>query len=65
MEGFREWEVSGHTEVFGDIAQHSCAYAKEGVQDGTPFTGRGHKTFQFLRTPAGWRISSVSWYDAV
>jgi hypothetical protein len=56
--------VSGNTEVFGDITQHSCAYAKEGVQDGTPFTGRGHKTFQFLRTPAGWRISSVSWYDA-
>jgi hypothetical protein len=60
---FREWEVSGHTEVFGDIAQHFCSYAKTGVQHGTPFTGRGMKTLQFVRTPAGWRISAVAWDD--
>jgi hypothetical protein len=34
--------------VFGDIAQHSCGYAKEGVRDGTAFTGRGHKTFDHV-----------------
>lgn len=33
---FREWELAGRTEVFGDIAQHFCSYAKAGVQDGTP-----------------------------
>jgi hypothetical protein len=60
---FREWELSGHTEVFGDIAQHFCSYAKAGVQDGTPFTGRGMKTLQFVRTPAGWRISAAAWDD--
>jgi hypothetical protein len=63
LTGFREWEVSGRTEVFGDIAQHFCAYAKEGVQDGTPFRGRGMKTMQFVRTSAGWRISAVAWDD--
>jgi hypothetical protein len=60
---FREWELSGHTEIFGDIAQHFCSYAKTGVQDGAPFTGRGMKTLQFVRTPAGWRISAAAWDD--
>ncbi|HEX6871979.1 MAG TPA: DUF4440 domain-containing protein [Micromonosporaceae bacterium] len=60
---FREWELSGRTEVFGDIAQHFCGYAKAGVQDGTPFTARGMKTFQFVRTSAGWRISAAAWDD--
>ena len=60
---FGEWELSGRTEVFGDIAQHFCSYAKSGVQDGTPFTGRGMKTLQFIRTPAGWRISAAAWDD--
>ena len=60
---FREWELSGRTEVFGDIAQHFCSYAKAGVQHGVPFTGRGMKTLQFVRTPAGWRISAAAWDD--
>jgi hypothetical protein len=60
---FREWELSGHTEVFGDIAQHFCSYAKEWMQDGMPFTGRGMKTLQFVRTSAGWRISAAAWDD--
>lgn len=61
--GFREWELHGRTEVFGDIAQHFCAYAKEWTQDGAPFTGRGMKTLQLVRTGAGWRISAVAWDD--
>jgi hypothetical protein len=60
---FHEWELSGRTEVFGDIAQHFCSYAKAGVQDGTPFTARGMKTLQFVRTPTGWRISAAAWDD--
>ena len=60
---FSEWELRGHTEVFGDIAQYFGSYAKAGVQDGTPFTGRGMKTLQFVWTRAGWRISSVAWDD--
>ncbi|MFL6161612.1 MAG: DUF4440 domain-containing protein [Jatrophihabitantaceae bacterium] len=60
---FSEWELTGRTEVFGDIAQHFCGYAKQGVQDGSPVTGRGMKTLQFVRTSAGWRISAVAWDD--
>ncbi|MFC4785474.1 DUF4440 domain-containing protein [Nocardioides sp. MAHUQ-72] len=60
---FSEWELHGRTEVFGDVAQHFCSYEKAGVQDGTPFTGRGMKTLQLVRTAAGWRISAAAWDD--
>jgi hypothetical protein len=60
---FSEWQVSGHTEVFGDIAQHFCRYAKAGAQDGRPFTGAGMKSLQLVRTSGSWRISAVAWDD--
>lgn len=60
---FSEWELSGRTEIFGDIAHHFGSYAKSGVQDGTPFTGRGMKTLQFVRTAEGWLISAAAWDD--
>ena len=63
LQDFREWEESGRTEVFGDIAQRISVYAKAGVQDGTPFSARGMKVLQFVRTGAGWRISAAAWDD--
>jgi hypothetical protein len=60
---FEEWELTGRTEVFGDIAQHFCSYAKQGVQDGVELRGRGMKTVQLVRTTPGWRISAVAWDD--
>jgi hypothetical protein len=60
---FKEWELSGRIDVFGDIAHWFGAYAKEGVQNGEPFTGRGMKSLQFIRTSAGWRISAAAWDD--
>ena len=60
---FSEWEVSGRSELFGDMAQHCCSYAKSGRQDGVPFTARGIKIFQFIRTSSGWRISAAAWED--
>ena len=60
---FSERELSGRTDVFGDIAAHFCSYAKAGVQDGTPFAARGMKTIQFVRTSDGWRISAAAWDD--
>ncbi len=60
---FREWALDGRTEVFGDVAQHFCGYAKTGMQDGTAFAGRGMKTLQLVRTSAGWRISAAAWDD--
>jgi hypothetical protein len=60
---FREWELSGRTELFGDIAHRFGSYAKSWVQDGTSVSGRGMKTIQFVRTTDGWRISAVAWDD--
>lgn len=60
---FREWELCGRTEIFGDIAQHFGGYAKSGVQAGVPFAGRGMKTLQLVRTSQGWRISAAAWDD--
>ena len=63
LTGFREWELAGRTDAFGDVAQRVCTYAKEGVLDGEPFTGRGFKTLQFVRRDGRWRISAVAWDD--
>lgn len=63
LTGFREWPEPGQTQVYGDIAHHFGPYAKQGVQDGVPFTGRGMKTLQFVRMPGGWRISAAAWDD--
>ncbi len=63
LEEFHEWELAGHTELFGDIAHHFCSYAKEGVQAGQPIADRGMKTMQLVRTAAGWRVSGVAWDD--
>ena len=63
LTGFREWETSGRTEVFGDVAQRWSSYAKEWTQDGERVAGRGRKTIQLVRTDAGWRISAAAWDD--
>ena len=63
LTGFHEWELTGRTDIWGDIAQHVGGYAKSGVQDGVPITGLGLKVLQFVRTPAGWRISAAAWDD--
>jgi hypothetical protein len=60
---FREWPVTGRVEVFGDIAHWFGSYAKAGTQQGQPFTGRGMKTIQLVRTTDGWRISAAAWDD--
>jgi hypothetical protein len=60
---FHEWPLTGQTQIWGDIAHWWGSYAKEGVQNGEPFTGRGMKTMQFIRTTSGWRISAAAWDD--
>ncbi|MFE6866217.1 nuclear transport factor 2 family protein [Kitasatospora sp. NPDC057692] len=61
--GFSEWETSERTEIAGDIASRIGEYRKSGTLDGQPYEGGGTKTFQFVRTPEGWRIAAFSWYD--
>ena len=60
---FSEWEVSERTEIFGTIAHRFSEYRKSGYQDGQRFEGSGCKTTQFIRTPEGWRMSSMAWDD--
>ncbi|MFE1442213.1 GNAT family N-acetyltransferase [Streptomyces sp. NPDC058739] len=60
---FSEWEVAERTEVFGSIAHRFSEYRKSGFHNGEWFEGSGHKTTQFLRTPEGWRMSSLAWDD--
>ena len=60
---FSEWEVSERTEIFGTIAHRFSEYRKTGCQDGQWFEGSGCKTTQYIRTPEGWRMSSMAWDD--
>jgi GNAT superfamily N-acetyltransferase len=60
---FSESETSERTHIFGNIAQRLGTYQKSGNLTGAPYTTRGVKTFQFVRTRAGWRILSVTWDD--
>ncbi|WP_436494216.1 GNAT family N-acetyltransferase [Actinokineospora sp. HUAS TT18] len=60
---FSEWETAERTEVVGSVAHRFSRYRKSGRRDGAWFEGAGHKTIQFVRTPAGWRISSMAWDD--
>ncbi|KQX62166.1 DUF4440 domain-containing protein [Angustibacter sp. Root456] len=61
--GFREWEVAGTTQVYGDVAHHWCTYAKAWTEGGVAVTGAGGKTMQFVRIGSGWKISAVAWDD--
>ena len=60
---FSEWAVLGRLDLFGDIAHWYGSYAKTGVLDGAPLTGRGMKSLQFVRSSQGWRISAAAWDD--
>ncbi|MFF3349075.1 GNAT family N-acetyltransferase [Streptomyces sp. NPDC002779] len=60
---FSEWEISERTEMFGSVAHRFSVYGKSGFRHGERFEGRGHKTTQYLRTPAGWRMCSMAWDD--
>ncbi len=60
---FRETEIDGVSAAFGNVAHRLSRYRKEGRRDGVDFTGRGMISTQFVRTPAGWRISVMAWDD--
>lgn len=60
---FREWETSETTEVYGSIAHRFSEYRKSGYLNGEWFEGRGVKTTQFVKTPSGWKLSSLAWDD--
>ncbi|RKN47929.1 GNAT family N-acetyltransferase [Micromonospora endolithica] len=63
LTGFSEEETWEQTAIFGDVAQRLSRYRRRGVLRGEPFTGAGTKSIQFLRTPDGWRMTSVGGDD--
>jgi hypothetical protein len=60
---FEEEETWSRTDIHGNVAQRLSLYRKAGVLSGQGFETKGVKTFQFIRTPAGWRIAAVAWDD--
>ncbi|MER7557810.1 DUF4440 domain-containing protein [Nocardioides sp. NPDC126508] len=60
---FEEWPEPGRIDVFGDIAHWWGAYGKRWRAGSETHTGAGMKTMSFVRTDAGWRISSAAWDD--
>ncbi len=60
---FFEAELSEVTQIFGNVAQRFSAYEKSGTLKGDPFQAKGMISTQFIRTPDGWRMSSMAWDD--
>lgn len=63
LASFEEVEVAETTEVFGNIAHRLSTYEKRGTMHGEAIAGRGMISTQFIRTPGGWRMSSMAWDD--
>ena len=60
---FSEVEISGTTEIFGNVAHRFSVYAKSGTMKGIPFEARGMISTQFISTPGGWKMSAMAWDD--
>jgi hypothetical protein len=60
---FREWEIDARTTVVGHVAQRLSLYGKSWQAEGAVVRARGVKTFQFVKTSTGWRISALAWDD--
>jgi hypothetical protein len=60
---FEEVEVGEITEIFGNVAHRFSTYEKRGTLNGVAIDTRGAISTQFIRTPDGWRMSSMAWDD--
>jgi len=63
LASFEELEIAHLTEVFGNVGHRLSSYAKRGELGGVAIDVRGVIVTQFIRTPAGWRITSMAWDD--
>jgi len=63
LTSFEEVETGAVSESFGKVAHRFSTYEKRGVRDGAAFAARGRIATQFVRTPGGWRITSMAWDD--
>ena len=60
IQSFREQEIYGRTDQFGNIAQRISTY-KTYVNSADIVKERGINSFQLIKTPQGWRVSSLIW----
>jgi len=63
LTSFEEAEIADTTEVFGRVAHRLSTYTKRGTMHGEAIEGAGVISTQLIRTPAGWKISSMAWDD--
>jgi hypothetical protein len=63
LTSFEEFETAQTTDVFGNIAHRLSTYEKRGTMRGEAIEGRGVISTQFIRTPSGWKMSSMAWDD--
>jgi hypothetical protein len=63
LTAFEEVEVAQVTEVFGRVGHRLSTYRKRGMLGGGAFDVRGVISTQFVKTPAGWRMSAMAWDD--
>lgn len=57
---FNEKELFGRTEQFGRVAERISTYATYLNKPDTP-AARGVNSFQLIKTPSGWKVSSIIW----
>ena len=60
IETFQEQEIYGRTDQFGKIAQRISSY-KTYVNSLDVVKERGVNSFQLIKTPQGWKVSSIIW----
>jgi hypothetical protein len=57
---FYEEEITGSTEQFGNIAHRISTY-KTYINTMDSIAERGVNSFQLIKTPEGWKVSSIIW----
>jgi hypothetical protein len=60
LQSFYEDELYGKTEQFGKIAERISTY-KTTLEGKTVEYERGVNSFQLIKTPQGWKVSSIIW----
>jgi hypothetical protein len=60
ISSFYEEEIKGSTDQFGRIAQRISTY-RTYINTLDSVSERGVNSFQLIRTPAGWKVSSIIW----
>lgn len=60
VQSFYEEELSGKTDQYGRMAQRLSTY-KTYINTMDSISERGVNSFQLIKTPGGWKVSSIIW----